>query len=358
VLREIIVEGHFETGAIVISLVSLGILILWQNTRLKECNCLPGALVVVIMGVLLNDLFSYWHPDWVLSGGENGHLVHLPESIVAGGFQGFLGELRLPDWPAFLDPEIYIIALTIGLVASVETLLSVEVVDKLDPHKRSTPLNLELLAQGAANVLAGLLGALPITAVIVRSSANVNAGGQTRMSAFIHGVLLFLAVAFMAGILNLIPLASLAAILLMVGYKLARPALFRLMYAGGWNPFVPFVVTILAVLITDLLTGIAIGTAVGIFYTIRANFRRSIQVEREGEAYLVRLNKDVSFLNKAILSEALNQIPQGSRVIIYGSRADFIDLDIQEIIREFQVRAYKNDMELEVRGVQPADARG
>lgn len=358
VLREIIIEGHFETGAMVISLISLALLILWEKTRLKRYNFLPGALVVVIVGVLLNYLFATIRPDWVLSGGTGGHLVHLPESIVSGGFRGFIGELRFPDWRALQNPEIYIIALTIGLVASVETLLSVEAVDKLDPHKRSTPLNLELIAQGVANVLAGLLGALPITAVIVRSSANVNAGGQTRMAAFIHGVLLFLAVAFIGSVLNLIPLASLAAILLMVGYKLARPALFRLMHASGWNQFVPFVVTILAVLITDLLTGIAIGTAVGVFYTIRANFRTAIQVEREDAAYLVRLNKDVSFLNKAILSEALSKIPEGSKVIIDGSRADFIDLDIQEIIREFQVRAYENEMELEVRGVQPSDAKG
>lgn len=357
-IEEVVLEQHYEVGAIVISLIGLAILITWEKTRLGKMNFLPGALVVVIVGVLLNQLFQYLIPGWYLFGGEEGHLVHLPESIVSGGLGGLVAQMHLPDWSALGNPKIYVIALTIGLVASVETLLSVEAVDKLDPHKRSSPLNRELLAQGTANVLGGLLGALPITAVIVRSSANINSGGRTRMSALVHGLLLLFAVAFVGGVLNLIPLSSLAVILLMVGYKLAQPALFRSMYANGWNQFVPFVTTVLAVLITDLLTGIAIGTAVGIFFTVRANFRTAIKVEREEEAYVVRLNKDVSFLNKAILNQTLNRIPHGKKVIIDGSRADFIDMDIQEIIREFQVRAAENDMEFEVRGVKASDAQG
>lgn len=357
VISEIVVQGHYEVGAIVISLISLAILITWENTPLKKINILPGALVVVVTGVLVNQLFGQIRPEWVLEGGLGGHLVQLPDSLVNDGFRGFISEFRFPDFSALSNPSIYGVGLTIGLVASVETLLSVEAVDKLDPHKRSSPLNRELLAQGTANTLAGLLGALPITAVIVRSSANVNSGGQTRAAALIHGLLLFLSVITIAGILNLIPLASLAAILLLIGYKLARPELWRKMYAGGWNQFLPFVATIVSVLVFDLLIGIGIGTVVGIFFIVRANFRTAIKVEHEGDDYRVILNKDVSFLNKAILSETLSEVPDGAHIVIDGSRADFIDQDIQEIIREFEVHAEEAEMEYTVLGVNAEDAK-
>lgn len=356
VLREIAVEGHFEMGAIIIALVSLAILITWDNTPLKRINILPAALVVVIVGVLLNLSFQAINPEWVLLGGNAGHLVNLPDSLVNGGPAGFISELRLPDFSALANPDIYVIGLTIGLVASVETLLSVEAVDKLDPHKRSTPLNRELLAQGVANTLGGLLGALPITAVIVRSSANVNAGGQTKAAAFIHGLLLVISVITIAQVLNLIPLASLAAILLMIGYKLARPALFRTLYREGYSQLLPFVVTILAVLTFDLLVGIAIGTLVGIFYTVRANFRTAITVDKRDDAYVIRLKKDVSFMNKAILGRALSRIPEGSRLILDGTQAEFIDHDIQEIIREFQIQAKDKNIDFEIWDVEKRHA--
>lgn len=358
VIHEIAVEGHFELGAMLISLISLAILITWDRTPLRRIHVLPAALVVVVVGVLVNQLFGQVHPAWLLSGGLGGHLVQLPDSLVHDGFRGFLTELRFPDFSAFANPQIYGIGLTIGLVASVETLLSVEAVDKLDPHKRSSPLNRELIAQGTANTLAGLLGALPITAVIVRSSANVNAGGQTRASAFMHGLLLLFSVVTIAGVLNLIPLASLAAILLLIGYKLARPALWRSMYRDGWSQFLPFATTVVAVLVFDLLIGITIGTAVGIFYIIRGNFRTAIKVEKQADAYRIILHKDVSFLNKAILSETLSRIPRGANLIIDGSRADFIDHDIQEIIREFEVHAHESDIDFTVIGVKAENANG
>lgn len=366
VFREILVQGHYEVGAAIIAVVSLGILILWDQTKLKTITWLPAALVVVIAGVLLNQLFGLLDNGWQLQGEsftmdgtltEPGHLVALPQSLVNSGFRGFLSEIRFPDWSALANPAIYGAALTIGLVASVETLLSVEAVDKLDPHKRQTPLNLELIAQGIANILAGLLGALPITAVIVRSSANVNSGGQTRMAAFVHGLILLLSAVSIGVILNLIPLASLAAILLMIGYKLANPTLFRAMYRDGINQFLPFVVTVVAVLVTDLLIGITIGAAVGIFFTIRANFHQSITFEEVEDGYLLRFQKDVSFLNKAILSEALAKVPPGSKVTIDGSQATFIDHDIQEIISEFNTRAEEMEIELVIIGVKPEDAR-
>lgn len=365
IFKEILLEGHYEIGALVISVISIAILLLWDQTSLKKITWLPGALVVVVGGVLLNLLYNAVIPSWALTGDsygtgskvlEVGHLVTLPPSLVQDGIRGFFSEITLPDFSALSNPSIYALGLTIGLVASVETLLSVEAVDKLDPHKRQSPLNRELIAQGVANTLAGLLGALPITAVIVRSSANVNSGGQTKMAALIHGVLLFLAVVAIAGILNMIPLASLAAILLLIGYKLARPALFKAMYKDGPNQFLPFIVTVVAVLVTDLLTGIAIGTAVGIFFTIRANFRSAIIVEKSEGLTIVKFKKNVSFLNKAILTQTLSEIPSGTKAIVDGTDVDFIDHDIQEILWEFQIRAKENDVNLEIVGVKPEDA--
>lgn len=365
VFKEILVEGHYEIGAVVISIISIGILLLWDNTSLKKITWLPGALVVVVGGVLLNLLYNVVAPGWVLMGDtygnaneilEAGHLVALPPSLVDNGISGFFSEITFPDFSVLGNPSIYALGLTIGLVASVETLLSVEAVDKLDPHKRQSPLNRELIAQGVANTLAGLLGALPVTAVIVRSSANVNSGGQTKMAALIHGVLLFLSVVTIAGVLNMIPLASLAAILLLIGYKLARPSLFKAMYKDGPNQFFPFVVTVVAVLVTDLLTGIAIGTAVGIFFTIRANFRSAIIVEKGEGLTTVKFKKNVSFLNKAILTQTLNEIPAGTKAIVDGTNVDFIDHDIQEILWEYQIRAKENDIDLEIVGVKPEDA--
>ncbi|MDP5169270.1 MAG: SulP family inorganic anion transporter, partial [Bacteroidia bacterium] len=365
VFREIMLEGHYEMGALIISLLSIGILILWDQTGLKKIVWLPGALVVVIGGVLLNLFFGNAMPAWELLGSqidaagnliEPGHLVALPQSLVQNGISGFFQEITFPDWSALTNPNIYTIGLTIGLVATMETLLSVEAVDKLDPHKRQSPLNRELLAQGVANTLAGLLGALPITAVIVRSSANVNAGGQTRMAALIHGILLFLSVVTIASVLNLIPLASLAAILLLIGYKLAHPKLFKAMYREGMNRFLPFVITVVAVLVTDLLVGIAIGTAVGIFFTIKANFRSAIVVSTSEGSTLVKFQKNVSFLNKAILTQTLNDIPAGTHVIVDGTDVDFIDHDIQEILWEYQIRAKENDIKLDIVGVKPEDA--
>ena len=356
VIREIVVEGHFEMGAILIALVSLAILITWENTPLKKITYLPAPLIVVILGILINEAFKGADSSLALFGGVGGHLVNLPDSLVNEGISGFVGEFRFPDFSAFSNPQIYVVALTIGLVASVETLLSVEAVDKLDPHKRSTPLNRELIAQGIANTLGGLLGALPITAVIVRSSANVNSGGQTRASAFIHAVFLFVSVVTIAQVLNLIPLASLATILLMIGYKLARPSLFRSLYKEGSSQFWPFVITIIAVLTFDLLIGIGIGTLVGIFFTIRANFRTAISVEKNEDTYIIKLKKDVSFMNKAILNQALNRIPEGASVILDGRNAEFIDHDIQEIIREFEQGAKDRGIDFTILDVQASNA--
>lgn len=342
---------HIQWGAVLISLVSLLILIFWGRTKLKDLNWLPSALVVVIVGTLINELFKVVAPELVLLGGEEGHLVNLPE---ISGITGFFGTLTFPDFSVLSNPQVYVTALTIGLVASVESLLSVEAVDKLDPHKRNSPLNRELLAQGTANTIAGLIGGLPVTTVIVRSSANVASGGQTRMSALAHGVFLFISVITIGSLLNRIPIASLASILLLIGYKLARPALFKQMRAGGMNQFIPFVVTIVAVVATDLLKGIAIGTLVGIFFTMRDNFQTAISVKKEKGSVLIKFNKDVSFLNKAILRQVLDKIKYGTNVIIDGTKAEFVDNDIKEMIAEYKIRAYDCcNIKLDIREVDP-----
>ncbi|MEM8898623.1 MAG: SulP family inorganic anion transporter [Bacteroidota bacterium] len=341
---------HIEPGALVISIISLFVLIFWSKTPLKNVTWLPSALVVVVGGIFLNMLFGSVKPEWVLMGGEKGHLVNLPE---IKGIGGFIDQLVFPDFSAIGNSAVWVTAFTLGIVASVETLLSVEAVDKLDPHKRSSPLSRELLAQGAANTLAGLLGALPITAVIVRSSANVASGGQTRMASIIHGIFLFGSVITIGTFLRMIPLASLACILLLIGYRLANPKLFKQMWDNGMNQFAPFVITILAVLATDLLKGIGVGILVGIFFTIRDNFRTAISVKKENEFILIKFNKDVSFLNKANIREALSRISPGSKVIVDGSMSDFIDRDIREILEEYKIRAEENNVDLRFRGIHP-----
>jgi len=263
---------------------------------------IPAPLLAVVWGVLFNLLAGDFFPVLAINPK---HLVTLP---VLDSPVDFLRQFRLPDFGSLGNPEIYKTAVVLAVVASLETLLSIEAVDKLDPHKRVAPTNRELKAQGLGNILSGLIGGLPLTAVIVRSSANINFGGRTRISCFLHGVLLLLSVLFLASILNLIPLACLAAILLHTGYKLAKPSLFREQFAKGWNQFLPFAITIAAILVEDLLVGIAIGMAIGLLFVLRTNFHRSISLTQHGSNYLLRLNKDVSFLNKAYLRKLLSSI--------------------------------------------------
>jgi MFS superfamily sulfate permease-like transporter len=235
------------------------------------------------------------------------------------------------------------------LVASLETLLSIEAVDELDPYQRVTPTNRELKAQGLGNIVSGLLGGLPVTSVIVRSSANVNSGAKTKMSTIYHGTLLLLCVAFIPFLLNQIPKSALAAVLIFTGYKLAKPSLFIGFYKKGWNQFLPFVGTILAILATDLLKGVLIGIGIAIIFIIRTNFKSAIVVVNDTNKYLVRLRKDVSFLNKAILKQGLEKVPANSHVIIDVSRADFIDQDILEIIEDFQKHAPLGNIKVEIK---------
>ncbi len=333
--------GHISIVATIITVVSLVLLFLWEKPMIKEHaigRYLPGALVVVLLGMAVNLTVASISPELALT---QSHLVSLPNIF---GFDDFVSQLQSPDWSILSQGSLYTVAITIAIIASIETLLSVEAVDKIDPFKRVASPNRELKAQGLGNIVSGLLGGLPITAVIVRSSTNVYNGGKTKMSAFLHGVWLLLAVLFFSSYLNYIPLASLAAILLFVGYKLASPALFKTIYRQGKEQFIPFIVTIVAILLTDLLIGIAIGMAVGLFFVIKTNYHKAISMHKEGNTYTIVFHKNVNFLNKALLRKYLAQVEEGSTLIIDGSKAEFIDHDIMETIEDFAVTAKENNI--------------
>ena len=283
-------------------------------------------------------------PGWAVN---SEHLVSLPVSEKA---TDFFNNFVLPD-SSYLshlaNPHVYVVAVTIAIIASLETLLSLEATDKLDPLKRLAPTNRELKAQGVGNIISGLLGGLPMTAVIVRSAANINAGGQSRLACFTHGVFLLLSVMFFAHYLNTIPLACLAAILLHTGYKLANPVLFKKFYQKGMSQFLPFVITVIAILVTDLLKGMAIGMVIGLFFVIKANYHAAITLTQVGSHYLLSLNKDVSFLNKALLRKFILSIPEQSTVTIVASKATFIDHDILETIEDFLAAAPDDNITVE-----------
>lgn len=338
--------NYLSPAAIVIGLISLVILWIWDRKFIKSrplFKFIPGPLVVVFAGVLLYKFLGGFGHVWAL---DANHLVKLP---VTAGLSSAGELLRYPQWQYLGNPQIWITGVTIALVASLETLLSIEAVDKLDPYNRRTPTNRELKAQGIGNLVSGLLGGLPITSVIVRSSANVNAGGKTRLSTMFHGLLLLMSVLFIPGLLNMIPLSALAAILIATGYKLAKPALFREFHQKGWDQLIPFVVTIVAILLTDLLIGILVGMGVSLFFLLRSNFHSAVMIVNDENKYLVRLRKDVSFLNKPIIKEKLEQVPENSFVLIDITRADFIDKDIIDVINEFMHHAGLKNIKVEVK---------
>ncbi|MET0621939.1 MAG: SulP family inorganic anion transporter [Pyrinomonadaceae bacterium] len=340
----------FTPGAVVIAIVAILIMKVWEKVpALKRIKVLPGALVAVVCGVVLNDLFVAAGSG--LAVGQE-HLVTLPVSGSAGEF---LAQFNLPDVAGFTNQKVWTYGLTIAVVASVETLLCIEAVDTLDPHKRYTPPNHELKAQGVGNILNGLLGGLPITSVIVRSSANLNAGARTKLSSVAHGVLLLVCAATIPFLLNKIPLAVLAAILILTGYKLANPALVRRWFGHGWHQFVPFAVTVVGVVLTDLLVGVALGLVVSVAFILRQNqksayfFRR--EKYQEGDIIHIHLAQEVTFLNKAAIKLTLEHLPPGGYVIIDASETVYIDHDVSELIREFdRVKAPERGIRLELVG--------
>ncbi len=334
--------SKFNMGAIIITVISMLILVLWP--KVKKLAIIPAPLLVVAVGVILVKAFE--GTAFSLLGSQ---MVQIP---VVENFADFKGLFLFPDFSQIANPQIWTVAITIAIVASLETLLSLEAVDKIDPIKRVSPTNKELIAQGIGNSIAGLVGALPMTAVIVRSSANVNAGGRTKMSAIFHGIFLMLAVLFLPTFINQIPLSCLAAILLLVGYKLAKLSLFKKMWDDGKDQFIPFLVTVLAVVFTDLLMGVSIGLAVGIVFLLRTNYRNpyfySVDQQKGSNIIRIKLAQEVSFLNKGTIQYTFTNMPKDKTVIIDGTNSLFIDKDVLTTIFDFEEHAHTKNIKVEL----------
>ncbi len=326
--------NKITTLALGIGLVSIAIQVLWDKVLVhkgKIFQLVPAPLVVVLAGIGINQLFA--GSSYSL---QHDQMVNLP---VAGSMQEFFTFFTMPDWSFISASETWVAAITLAIVASLETLLNIEAADNLDPYKRVTPTNRELKAQGMGNIVSGLLGGLPVTSVVVRTSANIQSGAKTKLSAISHGILLLLSVAFIPSLLHLIPLSALAGILIYTGYKLAKPSIFKEFYKKGLDQFIPFIVTVIAIIFTDLLIGIIIGIVVALYFVLRSNFKTALLVVHDDNKYLFRLRKDVSFLNKPILKAKLEKVPANAYVLIDIARADFLDKDVIEVINEFQKHA-------------------
>lgn len=325
-----------HAGAATVGLACLALLVFWNRTSWLKRLPIPASLVAVSLGVGLNAVFQSLGETWHITAS---HLVQVPVATSASGLLKFVA---FPNLAAFSDPRVYLSGVTIAIVASLETLLNLHAVDNLDPYQRISPPNRELLAQGAGNILAGLFGGLPITSVIVRSSVNISAGGQTRRSAITHGVLLLAAVALIPTVINRIPLASLAAILLVTGLKLASPALFRTMWKEGWRQFLPFVVTVVAIVATDLLIGILIGLAVSIVYILKSSFNnpliRVLEKHANQDVLRIELSSQVGFFSRARLEQELGSVARGGHVLIDARRTDFIDPDVMDLIDDYRTK--------------------
>ncbi len=342
--------GAISPGATIVTVLSLTILLAWQNPRIKEsriAKAFPAPLLVVGLGVVLNRVFQAVAPAIAISPE---HLVAVPES---SSFSDFFSHFIRPDFSQITNVEVYVTGLTLALIASIETLLTVEATDKLDPEKRVTPTNAELKAQGLGNIVSGFLGGIPLTQVIVRSSANIDAGGKTRLASFIHGVLLLVCVAAIPAVLNEIPLASLAAILLLIGYRLARIPLFKAMWKEGIWQFLPFIVTIVGLVLTDLLTGIMLGMAVAFFeiliYNYQLNFYRE---ETSPGCFTLRLTEHMTFLNKAALKRMLREVPPGCSLTIDMTGTRILDHDVREVIEDFAAHAESDSISLAIQGAR------
>jgi len=323
---------HIQPAAIVISVTGIVILLLWQTRWFQKMRLVPAGLIVVLIGTVINQLIIA-----TTGGGLNSsHLVSLP---IAGSASEFIHQFTLPDFSGFRNIKVWETGLVIAIVASIETLLCIEATDKMDPLKRYTSPNKELKAQGIGNIISGLLGGLPLTSVIVRTSANINAGAKSKQSTIIHGVLLLICVASIPMLLNLIPKASLAAILIFTGYKLCKPATFKHMWKGGLTEFIPFIATLTAVVALDLLKGVGIGLLISIFYILRQNMRIPYYYVRNtysnGDIVKLTLAQEVSFLNKASIKTTLDSILPNSNLIIDASKSEYINFDVLDIIKEF-----------------------
>lgn len=345
---------YFHLGAVIITAISITILLLWDKVPfLKRLKLVPGALVAVIVSIILNEIF--------IASGSNlqiaaNHLVNLP---VPQSLEEFKAIIITPNFASISNPQVWITAMTITIVASIETLLCIEASDRMDTQKRYTSTNMELKAQGVGNMISSLLGGLPMTSVVVRSSANANAGAKTKMSAIIHGVLLLLCVLSIPFILNKIPLATLSAVLILVGYKLAKPATVLHFWHKGKYQFIPFIATLLAVVFTDLLKGVALGMIISIIFVLRGNLKRAYNFRKdeyaEGDVIHIDLAQEVSFLNKAAIKYTLNEIPANSKVVIDASDTVYIAHDVLDLIQEFtEFKAKEMNIKVKLVGFKEA----
>ncbi|CAE6715803.1 hypothetical protein R75461_01721 [Paraburkholderia nemoris] len=350
--------GSISLAACVITLLSLAILVGWETRalrRFKLVRLVPAPLAVVLLGIGATLLLSLLGPSFAPPAE---HRVALPSLESFAALQVALQWADFgPHFAQLVNPDVWRVAITLAIVASLETLLSLEAVEQIDPARRAAPPDRELKAQGVGNLIAGAIGGLPITSVIVRSSANVHAGAQSRLSAIIHGVLLLVSVFALTSVINLIPLACLAAILILTGVKLAKPSLFVAIAKQGFAPFAPFIVTLVGVLATDLLIGIVLGILCSVLLALYANLRSPIVLAQHGDHYLLSFRKDVSFLGKVPLKHYLQQIPDGATLIVDATRADFVDHDVRELLDTFVADAPRREIAVEVRHQVQAQAR-
>lgn len=344
--------GYITPGAVLVAVVCIALLILWESKWIKGnryLSLVPGPLIAVVAGIVLGGMQDGF--------GDHGlaaeHYVDLPD------LRSGLGAFSFPDLSGVFNLQVWITAVTLALVASLETLLSVEAADRLDPQKRITPTDRELKAQGIGNLVSGLLGGLPITQVILRSSANVQSGARTKLSAMAHGLLMLLSLLLIPSLMELIPLASLAAVLLMVGFKLTKPEVVRALWKQGWAQFAPYIVTVVGVVLTDLLKGVLLGMVVAVMHILWKNYKVAYHVEphryKPGMPIYLELSEDVSFLNKAAIMRTLTEIPDGARVVLDGSRTVNIDPDVREVIEEFVLASPARGIRVELSGFNDRD---
>lgn len=348
--------------SLIIGIISILILVIWETKKLKTHRILsqiPAPLLVVLAGIGLTEVFSAMGGIWHI---ENEHMVNFPNVVKDLREKPLEEVFFLPDFSVLSNPQVYKIALVIAAVASVETLLCIEAVDKLDPQKHNTNNNRELLAQGTGNIILGFIGGLPITSVIVRSSANLNAGAKTKMSTVIHGFLMVIAIVALPDVLNLIPMSALAGILIVTGYKLAKISIFKNVYKQGWKYFLPFMVTIIVMLFTDLLIGVACGVVVSFVFILAENMRIPYKVgsqKIEGRAhYLVQVSQHVTFLNKGSFVKLLDTIPENSHVTIDARKTTHMDRDVTELFNEYKRTAEHKNITLELLNVTEVEVIG
>ncbi|MEN9907957.1 MAG: hypothetical protein RLZZ540_1098 [Bacteroidota bacterium] len=348
------VFNHFQLGAIIVTLVSLVILISWDKVAFfKKFKLVPGALIAVIFGIVLNEIFISTGSSLAIA---KDHLVSLP---VPTSIDEFKAIIVVPNFAGFTNPQVWTVGITIAIVASIETLLCIEASDRLDPQKRYTNTNVELKAQGIGNIISSLLGGLPMTSVVVRSSANSNAGAKSKMSTIIHGVLLLLSVLIIPVVLNKIPLATLATILILVGYKLAKPSTIKHFWEKGKYQFVPFIATMIAVVATDLLKGVMLGIVISVIFVLKGNLKRAYTFKKDeyadGDIIHIDLAQEVSFLNKAAIKSTLSSIPENSSVVITAHDTVYIAHDILDLIKEFKsTRAVDDNIKVKLKGFKKA----